>query len=63
MYPYAIIGNCQVSALVSEHASIDWYCAPRPDSEPICRHARRKAVLRHCTVPYRPGHPELYREH
>ncbi|WP_230314426.1 trehalase-like domain-containing protein [Candidatus Contendibacter odensensis] len=35
MYPYAIIGNCQVSALVSERASIDWYCAPRPDSEPL----------------------------
>lgn len=35
MYPYAIIGNCQISALVSEQASVDWYCAPRPDSEPL----------------------------
>lgn len=35
MYPYGMIGNCQVSALVSREGSIDWYCVPRPDSEPI----------------------------
>ncbi|MBC7396589.1 MAG: glycoside hydrolase family 15 protein [Bdellovibrionales bacterium] len=34
MYAYGLIGNCQVSALVSEAASIDWLCLPRPDSPP-----------------------------
>ncbi len=35
MYPYGLIGNCQASALVHESGSIDWFCAPRPDSPPI----------------------------
>lgn len=35
MYPYALIGNCQASALVSELGSIDWLCFPRPDSPPV----------------------------
>lgn len=35
MYNYGLIGNCQVSALVSETASIDWLCLPKPDSEPV----------------------------
>jgi len=35
MYGYGLIGNCQVSALVSQHGSIDWLCLPRPDSEPV----------------------------
>lgn len=34
MYPYGLIGNCQIAALVSDHASIDWLCLPRPDSAP-----------------------------
>lgn len=35
MYKYGLIGNCQVSALISEAGSIDWLCMPRPDSPPI----------------------------
>lgn len=35
MYYYGLIGNCQISALVSKNASIDWLCLPRPDSPPV----------------------------
>lgn len=35
MYPHGFIGNCQISALISKSASIEWLCLPRPDSEPI----------------------------
>jgi len=35
MYPYGLIGNCQASALVHSSGSIDWFCAPRPDSPPV----------------------------
>jgi len=35
MYPYGLIGNCQASALVHESGSIEWFCAPRPDSPPV----------------------------
>lgn len=35
MYPYGIIGNCHISALVSLEGSIDWLSLPRPDSPPI----------------------------
>ncbi len=35
MYDYGLIGNCQVSALISKLGSIDWLCLPRPDSEPV----------------------------
>ncbi len=35
MYPYGLIGNCQVSALASTTGSIDWMCLPRPDSPPV----------------------------
>jgi GH15 family glucan-1,4-alpha-glucosidase len=35
MYPYGLIGNCSVSALVSTQGSIDWLCLPRPDSPPV----------------------------
>lgn len=35
MYPYGLIGNGQSLALVSEQASIDWLCWPRPDSPPL----------------------------
>jgi GH15 family glucan-1,4-alpha-glucosidase len=35
MYAYGLIGNCQISALVSEAGSLDWLCLPRPDSEPV----------------------------
>lgn len=35
MYGVGLIGNCQISALVSAEGSIDWLCLPRPDSEPV----------------------------
>ena len=35
MYQYGLIGNCQISALISTQGSIDWLCLPRPDSPPI----------------------------
>jgi GH15 family glucan-1,4-alpha-glucosidase len=35
MYPFGLIGNCQTSALISRHGSIEWLCLPRPDSPPV----------------------------
>ncbi|QQR81872.1 MAG: glycoside hydrolase family 15 protein [Deltaproteobacteria bacterium] len=38
MYPFGLIGNCQISALVEglqSHASLNWLCLPNPDSEPV----------------------------
>ena len=35
MYPYGLVGNCQISALISNQGSIDWLCLPRPDSDPV----------------------------
>lgn len=35
MYPYGLIGNCQIAALVSLEGSLDWLCLPRPDSPPV----------------------------
>ncbi|MGZ3685851.1 MAG: glycoside hydrolase family 15 protein, partial [Bdellovibrionota bacterium] len=35
MYPYGLIGNCQIAALVSNRGSLDWLCLPRPDSPPV----------------------------
>lgn len=35
MYRMGLVGNCQVSALVSEEGSLEWLCLPRPDSEPV----------------------------
>ncbi len=35
MYPYGLIGNCQIAALVSTQGSLDWLCLPRPDSPPV----------------------------
>lgn len=35
MYPYGLVGNCQISGLVSKQGSLDWLCLPRPDSEPV----------------------------
>lgn len=31
-YPYGIIGNCVINALVSDDASVDWMCMPYFDS-------------------------------
>ena len=30
-----VIGNCQVAALIDEHARIVWACLPRPDADPV----------------------------
>ncbi len=35
VYPYGLIGNCQTSALISAAGTVEWMCAPRPDSPPI----------------------------
>lgn len=35
MYPYGLVGNCQSSALIGTNGSVDWLCAPRPDSPPV----------------------------
>lgn len=31
----ALIGNCQIAALINGDASIVWYCAPRLDGDPV----------------------------
>lgn len=31
----ALIGNCQIAALIDGDASIVWYCAPRLDGDPV----------------------------
>ena len=35
MYPYGLVGNCQLSALIGLNGAVDWMCAPRPDSPPV----------------------------
>ncbi len=35
MYPYGLVGNCQTSALIGLNGSVEWMCAPRPDSPPV----------------------------
>lgn len=35
MYPYGLVGNCQISALIGLNGAVDWMCAPRPDSPPV----------------------------
>lgn len=35
MYSYGLVGNCQLSALISKFGSLDWLCLPRPDSDPV----------------------------
>jgi GH15 family glucan-1,4-alpha-glucosidase len=36
MYPYGLVGNGQISALIHSYTgSLDWLCLPRPDSEPV----------------------------
>ncbi len=35
MYNYGLIGNCQVSALISHAGAIEWLCIPQPDSSPV----------------------------
>jgi GH15 family glucan-1,4-alpha-glucosidase len=35
VYQYGLIGNCQISALISAQGSLDWLCLPRPDSPPV----------------------------
>ncbi len=31
----ALIGNCQIAAMIDADAGIAWYCAPRLDSDPV----------------------------
>ncbi|HSH42721.1 MAG TPA: trehalase-like domain-containing protein, partial [Arenicellales bacterium] len=31
----ALIGNCQIAALIGSDANIVWYCAPRLDGDPV----------------------------
>jgi GH15 family glucan-1,4-alpha-glucosidase len=35
MYPYGVIGNCSVVALINISGSLDWLCFPNPDSPPL----------------------------
>jgi len=35
VYPYGLVGNCQISALVGLNGAVEWLCAPRPDSPPV----------------------------
>ncbi|MDX1918017.1 MAG: glycoside hydrolase family 15 protein [Candidatus Caenarcaniphilales bacterium] len=34
-YPYGLIGNCRLCALVSDEGSIDWLCVPRFDGPSV----------------------------
>lgn len=45
---YGLIGNCAVAALVHLNGSIDWFCLPRLDGDPVFH-----ALLGH--GPHRPG--------
>ena len=31
----AVVGNCQVSALIDRTARVMWMCLPRPDMDPV----------------------------
>jgi len=35
MYDFGLIGNCQISALVAQDATVSWLCLPRLDSPPV----------------------------
>ncbi|MGV3523410.1 MAG: glycoside hydrolase family 15 protein [Candidatus Sericytochromatia bacterium] len=35
---YGLIGNCQISALISDQGSLDWLCLPRLDSPTLFAH-------------------------
>jgi GH15 family glucan-1,4-alpha-glucosidase len=35
MYPYGLVGNCQILALVDDHARVAWLSLPRPDAPPV----------------------------
>ena len=39
----AVIGNCQVAALIDRHGRIVWMCLPKPDADPVfCALLRRE---------------------
>ena len=65
-YPFALIGNCRVNALVGENARLVWYCPVRPDGAPLFAElldpaggALELAPVRYtrCEQSYRPGTP------
>ncbi|MBW3551723.1 MAG: glycoside hydrolase family 15 protein, partial [Proteobacteria bacterium] len=33
---YALLSDCHAPALVSRDGSVDWWCLPRFDAEPVC---------------------------
>jgi GH15 family glucan-1,4-alpha-glucosidase len=35
VYHFGLVGNCQVSALISARGAVEWLCLPRPDSDPV----------------------------
>ena len=38
----AVIGNCQIAALIDDRGRIVWACLPRPDADPVfCALLRR----------------------
>ncbi len=39
----AVIGNCQVAALIDRRGRIVWMCLPKPDADPVfCALLRRE---------------------
>lgn len=67
-YPFALIGNCRINALIGENARMVWHCPLRPDGAPLFAELLDPAggaleitpeSFSRCTQSYLPGTPIL----